>query len=275
MVKFLLCDTVIFFFLYCIGSLVLFLLKKQPEKEYTRVFSKVLIGMVLFVVIYSIAKTCVKTINIGFLILLPFFILFLKTSPFSNSTFLIDYFKISGRVLVTIFSFMLLLFLYKTWFLIDSNYNYPLVPNVDYVFYSRMSDYFNATGNESTFLDYIQPDQNHPLPYHYFEIWFNAGITDFTNELSVLCQELSCHILFNVLICIGFLSIAETYTKITWRENLCALLLLFFNGLLFYFYPEKLLHSEPSMFLFNALTLPKTAIVYLFLIASLLFMIHK
>lgn len=261
--------------LYVTGSLILFVLNRKPSKPYSALFTQIMVGIIFYVVLFSIIKTTGNTINLGFILMAIPMILSLNPQFISERRHPSNYFAISKEVILTSVVLLITIFTICYWSISEPGFTIPVIPDTDYVYYSRISDYLNRFGIESGIPDYIHPEQNNVVPYHYFELWFNAILINITGALSILLQQLSVHVILNLLLCTGFLAICENYTRVGLREKLFSILFLFFNGLVFYYYPEKLLHPNYAMFLTNVITTQKSAVVLLFLLAALLFFINQ
>ena len=167
--------------LYAIGSLVFYLLKIKIQNLYLNTFTKLVMGITIFVVVTSAFFTHGKTINIGFLILgLSFLAEYFRNKKETLSALestKIDFIQILKHVfeILLVVSTLFALKFYNIY----SNSGIPIIPGQDYVVYSNLSDYLMEVGKENTAVDYIYSNNTGVSPYHYFEIWSAAGLFEY------------------------------------------------------------------------------------------------
>jgi hypothetical protein len=258
-------------FFYVIGHSVLFVFNiKQASNAHINLFSKLAIGVILFVFLYSVIVTKGKTIYLEFIIigtgmlyLLKKENLFLNKKQDIKLFFQIDKKQGLRLLLETII-------VAAGWFLWQQLFcrNIPYaVPGQDVAYYSKVAEYLNMTGNENAFTTYNLFDSkyNATSPYHYFEIWLTAGLSRAFSTLSIIAYIKLMVPVFLTIISIGIIAIFKIFFKSNYF-NLLLPLLLFSQAI----YISQFL-TNIETFVLNPFNNPKLLPIYLFITAFFVF----
>lgn len=257
---------------YLLGALIFHLIKAKISNIYADTFAKLFTGIILFVLSSSLYYTKGITINIGFFIVAAFFLKEYyrnKNETNSNETEqknnIKEYFKLSAEIAII----SLAIFFIKFLSIYDAS-GIPLTPHNDYVYYARLSDFLVTTGKENTTVNYIFPNETGLSPYHYFEIWLNAGLYTICHLNVLLCFTLITYSTGIVIIWIGLCAVFSSFKEIGYLQKILCSVFLLLSGIYLNAYENIHVLRDTSVFCTNLFVFPKTFPVYLFLLASLL-----
>ncbi len=257
---------------YSIGGIVMNILKLSTDNPYLKLFTNLLTGMILSVMIYSIVITCFNTVMIGLLIPIGF-ILSIIIKQYRKRERLIETMRISPGIILLCLIILLLISGFNLYFLWDTNNHILVPPEDDKVFYARVADYLNYSRIESSYLDYF--NNNRPEPYHYFEIWLTALLGRFTGLNTLLIQQISINSILSLALSFGALTLVNHFKKVTFIDIIICLLFPFFIGIKFPFIPHQLFHRFDYYFFLNAAVYQKYFIINLLVLASSYFFMTK
>src|ERR1017187_1943748 len=257
---------------YILGGIVFNILKLSINLPFVKVFSFLLCGILVSVLIYSIYSTHFNSINIGLLIPLGFLLSFITIKDKKRER-LLKTLAVNSKIILLSITILFLASCYNFYFLWD-NVQHILVPlEADKVFYARVSDYLNNTGIESSYLDYF--NANTPRPYHYFELWLTALIIRIPGLNTLLVQQVTLNSIFFLVFYFGGLSLINILKRITIFDILLCLLLPFFYGINVSFFPHVLLHQDDFYFFENPVWRQKLYGISILLIASVILLLRK
>ena len=271
---------------YGLGALFIRTEKKAP---FYLAFHRVFIGLIGISALFAVVRSQGWTIQLLFL---PWLFYLIQTERKINSSTvplrqhnslkaLIPYFLLASTL---VFSWA---FLYRIQaapfpFFIPSGT--ALLPN-DVHIYSLRSYYLGQSAWENYFGVYNTFDSNfHGLnPYHYLELWLNAGINSLLGGLSVLNLSLVTGPLLQLLSFLGLLAIVEYFRPVKGIHILLALSFLFTAGLYLFYgrigfpalslpivsYPFKLVTYYPFLIGFILAALYRQAFKAILLIMAL------
>ena len=254
--------------IYLPGALLVAGAGFRPEEKYARLFSKMLTGLVFWVLVISCWRTGFQTVNLGLLIVIPVFYYQLMQAQEvrKHFSFGLQDFKPEGWLLLQVFGVGLVVMAFRYWWSFGI-YEYPIV-HIDHVFYAKVSGYLLRFGVESSRLEYIYPETVNVQPYHYFELWLNAGFLKLFGGSAVRLLVLVTYTVGLSLVWIGLCAIAAQYFKITIGIKVLCLLGLFLMGVNSPYFSIFINNSFPINA--SAFDYAKLFPVYLFLIAAML-----
>jgi hypothetical protein len=254
--------------IYLLGNLLVSGSGFRPEEKYARLFSKMLTGLVIWVLIISFSITHLNTVNLGFLIVVPAFYFQVRhaRSYGKIAAYILKDLKEEVLFLLQIFAAGVLVMAVRYWWSF-AIYDYPIV-HIDHVFYAKVSEYLLQFGVETSRLEYIFPETIRVQPYHFFELWLNAGFLKLFGGSSVSLLVLITYTLGLSLVWLGLCAIAEQYFKVTPGIKLLCLLGLFLMGVNYPYYSILLKNGFPINA--SVFDYAKLFPVYLFFIAALL-----
>lgn len=188
------------------------------------VFSKIVTGTIIIVTIYSLIKTNGYTINILNLILLIFYAFqVVKVTPNDKS------FVISKVVLIKLLVALLFISILFYSLYLMSVYNfkehYYTDTFCDWQFYAEISKYLNAGFENLNQFDNFVFNQE-LTPYHYFEIWIAALIS---NVFQISSQIAVSVITPTYLLCVVLIGFLTFVNHLNAGKILISFLVLFFS----------------------------------------------
>jgi hypothetical protein len=161
----------------------------------------------------------------------------------------------------------------------------PNIPNPDFSFYARISHYLVESGIESATPTLIYNDLKAPDPYHYFDIWFNGGVSFFSSGDNLQILFLVSYTVGIAMVWLGFCSLAESLGKLTFINVCLAFLATFFLPLQSFLSESInqvvnqifiLTHAPPHYLAYGLWNLTKIYPIYLVFIAAMLaFLKHE
>lgn len=226
-----------------IGHVFYSLFVPNIRLPYQQTFVKSIIGIILFILMISFYHTLGKTILILFLLILLFFIyekqLHLKKGGLrelvkipSKKEFL--FYLTSVFLPGTVFFIWEAIFTFKT-----GTFSYSISPS-DFQHYSEISSALSTSGQENIFgaKNLLMDDYLGNTPYHYFELWFNNGVSNIFNTINIVTLMSVTYPIFYWVAYIGICSIWESYNNVSVSQKILSILFLGLGGIFFMFYKQ-------------------------------------
>jgi hypothetical protein len=253
-----------FFFAILMLALVLLIGKlslsfiQLPRKKFLRIFIELSAGITLLIIVYSLIRSGFNTINLLFLIVVPYYI---YTKRKGKAIQYVSFsFNIREYFIELIWVFILFIPVYFFKIIpIAQNWNgsFP-IGDLDYFYYSKLSDSLRLYGieNKPVELKLLHPDIfNGCVPYHYCELWLNAFIVWLFKLNSAKTMILLTYPALLLLVNIGFISFIEKRLKVDVLVIILGFLLLFFEGIYLPFYSHFNYLNDQSSWRVMSLTL--------------------
>lgn len=245
---------------------------------------QVMLGLVSTVLFYSILKSGGKTFNLAIIPIMIIGYLESKRIAEPNSLKAFGWKDNLPGVMPVVLS-LLSLSSYVVFKYMENHIGGPLpwVPTLgaDYVQHSLISDALSMVGIENKFAPEVVMDTKFQglFPYHYFDLWLNALITELSGKNGFVSLQLVTYPLVTVTGYLGILSIWETQRKVNVWIALFSMFLVCFGALHFDMYNAiKYLskeHYRLNHFGENALTMPKVLQYLPFATAFVVLLIKK
>lgn len=258
--------------LYCIGRafISLFLKEVLQLPKYFQIFTILILGTVISITGFSIWKTNGVTINLVYIVIL--FFLIRNKEEIKSIITEGEFEPIKRKDLIILFIGSLIIFIYNFFNL----NNDQLI--TDYISYSRISYFINYTGEENEYYisNLLDTDFKGSTPYHFFELWLNAIVTSIFGGQSINNYLLITGSILVNIIFIGYIALWERFQKISYALPLIIFLFLFYGGTLSPFLDKMPLLKDYQYIGFSVLlyNISKFAIVYIFILATLLFTLY-
>ncbi|MCC6584775.1 MAG: hypothetical protein IT271_13810 [Chitinophagales bacterium] len=249
---------------FTIGTLAYKLLNIQSQTSYKTTFYRIVIGLLMFTMSVAVFRTSGKSVLIFLVIPLYTFFSYLynegKEEKANNTHEHTNY----KEIILSILFFCAFITGYFTYTYIRPDKLFSTLPNTDYNFYAKVSTYIWNQRTENAYINYIYRDGG-LMPYHYFELWLNVGLSKVfgTNQLYQLM--LSTYAICICIVWLGIMTIFNYIGRINWYTYIFAGLSLFVSGLYFSFYKDINFLSQTDLFANHMFSMPKLATVYLFL----------
>ncbi|MBC7411923.1 MAG: hypothetical protein H7331_05650 [Bacteroidia bacterium] len=244
-----------------LGSFLLnYVVKLKSTNTYYDIFIKMCIGVATFTIVVSCFATKGKTVLV---LLLPYSFLgyFLYKQQESNLVQEVAFSttsKNSKYVFTWVFATLIFSLRYSM---------YSINNTADYYYYARLSYKILATGCENTLIHVT----NGVAPYHYFELWLNAGISSVLGNNYYLNLMVVTFSLLTLLVWLGLCAIVEILLPHkAIKAILFSFLGLFITGVFIKYYTYFPYLDTLPVFDFNIWAQPKTLIIYVVLIASII-----
>ena len=266
----------LFISFFLIGYTCLYILDAGIEKFFSTIFSSAFLGILLFVITFSLIKTGGNTVNIGLLILLLILIYEHKKSKRNSKQSYLLSIWIKGNMIAFISVFVVLAFCYL---FTHVNAGSPeeiskasTMLHRDFFWLANNSHYLSKSGNENIFNvnNILSESFKKNTPYHYFELWLNSGVSELVNILPIVSDRNIVLPLLLSIVIIGFASIAEHFLISPIQRILFAIISVFFLGLFFFDFLTFI-----TKFKINALDNPKYTVQYIWIIACLLLFLNN
>lgn len=253
--------------LYFIGYVVFHLLKIHLTEFYTDLFAKLLLGGTLFVVSTAVYFTKGVTVTVFFIPVLGTFAwLYSSKNKNQDAEVTIEKMHIFNPIIFLVGT--VLVYCWRFGSIYNPAEVVPLAPHGDIIFYANCTDFLVRFGNENSSLDYLYPLG--ASPYHYYELWFGAGISRIFSLNTILSLVLVIFSIGNLMIWIGLCSVLSHFKKINLLDTIFCFLLLFLTGLAIHLYTNISFMQYIQVFARNSLNYSKLFALYVFSIASLL-----
>ena len=261
---------------YCLGTIVMWLLRQKPlQDSYADAFVRLLLGFVSMSTIFAIIKTNGNTISWGFLIVGG---IYLSQKKLNGGLFprrtLREFFLLSRKdiyVLGVSAVVGLLSVVGNGIFYYDLPFNNE--PHFDYTYYAAVADEMTLRGVESNNImrDVLWQQTISPTPYHYVELWIVSLISLLSGLNSTETIFIVVYSLLAVMYVLGLLAIAMLYGK-NFFFYLLALISIVYVPVAYFDYTIgfNLLHLLKLDVIFTTLINTKTLVVALFFTFSML-----
>ncbi len=259
------------FLLYIAGNFFLKFFRIYIKETFTALFTKTVLGSVLFVVASAVFFTKGVTVM---LFLLPVLLLFTLKYANTNHDGQTNT-SFSNSQIVTIIAGVILIFCWRFGHIYNPDMDMPLLPHWDWVFYANCVDFLISFGKENSSLDYVYGNEMGTSPYHYFHLWFCAGLSRLFNTNTLLTLVLNVYAIGTILTWFGFCALYGFYKPLKTKNIILCFLMVFISGLAFDYYTRVQFMKYIYVFAFNTLSMPKTFPVYIFSIAGMLFFLRK
>ncbi len=253
---------------------------------YYQVFFSCWVGLVIFVSIFAIWKTALQTVHIFYLLLGGFVLWELRLSAGEARELSPPHIPDRAGSRQHWFFFLLASLLVYTWGWLEIyqlNTSFPFkVINPDNIFYAHISYYLQANGQENEFyiLNELNGIYQGNKPYHYLELWLNAGLSElFWGNYAVNLVLLTLPVAYFMAL-VGLRAIAEFYQAPNYLLTSLAVLLCFFLGgicLDVYATIQKVIPLEPLVYAMSYFigASAKIAFYQLFFVAFLLCIFYR
>ncbi len=261
---------------FIIGFLVLKFILKQPINDFfSQLFVSILIGCISITTLYAVISTNGRTILLGFVPLAIYFFCVHK----KHKRISVEHVVEDKNIIIQVFYISLVILpIILVMFLQGLPTDYSIYPDYffDSVFYSKLSEYIPLTGNENTFREasLISQDFAGATPYHYFELWLNALISNIFGLKHLICYETSIKAFLLILLVIGFLACIAHFVKINIFHIIICISFLGIAGTYFSAFDRlsfiKEYNEMQSFTMFSTLFLHKIILITIFLTALLL-----
>lgn len=257
------------------GRLLFKLLKHRLAVEgvYTSIFLSALLGFASLTCLYAIAKSGGNTVC--WILVLAMALIFRQKNTVSSPK--PDKNKVKPHhYLMPLTAIALAVFAYNAGLVYaGSDFSYSVL-NYDNALYARLSQQLNTSGLEN----HIENLTGSPgyttsaIPYHYFDLWFNALACKLSglNALRCLYLVTYSHLLF-VAVC-GLLAVTEQVVAVTPLHGRCAVFLVFTG-------PFWIIQQSSVFLNTSTVEIPfapygeKFAIYYPFALLSVLFYLNR
>lgn len=218
-------------FIYLIGKVILSFFELNITKELS-FFSNYIVGIIICILLYSVAKTGFRTINIG---LLPVIVSVIYLYRKRIKTFHFEFANIKYELFISVLIF-LPIFIFQSCFYFDFFHNSLKTLHTDHYLYADLANSLKLFGVESKFTDLNYYNNASSLvPYHYAELWLTASYSEifgissigsyfliviplcasiFAVGLYSLLSKIKLHFLFKYFLIIGGLFISGVYISI-------------------------------------------------------------
>ncbi|MEO5570070.1 MAG: hypothetical protein ABIT08_03415 [Bacteroidia bacterium] len=260
------------FALYLAGHIIFRIAKlKSPSEIHFNFFLKLVAGIIVFFVIYSIMITRFTTVNLSFIIIAAVSWYLLKKENLFDEKRKLFRLNFNSSILLLVFEILVT----GTWWYIWTDHYYWSIPynlpHKDIIYYSSIAEFFNKTHQENWFtsINLFDPNLQGTSPYHYFEIWITAGYAKVFNVLPLIAYIKLAMPLLLTASSIGIMALFKIYFKHNYF-NLLLPALVFLHGM---YFSDFL--TEIDAFVYNPVSYPKYITVYLMLIVALLFFIKN
>lgn len=197
----------------------------KTKENVSALFYKTTIGFILQILIYSIFKTNLLTINS--LILILFIYIFFRSFKKNN---LFDFKIFKSRTCIYAIIPVSIIFFWKYYCLFNENKAFPIVINSDSIYHSNLSIFLQKFGVENLNTNHFDlPDGTYP--YHYFEAWTTAYFSEILNLNHWITEELIVYPIFSSLTVLGLYSILEKFKFLNILTSVGSIFVLNFSGI--------------------------------------------
>ena len=256
---------------YATGWLVEKLTGSCSSGFYTSLFNRLLGGLAILVALVSLVLTKGHSVNLFILVVFSGMIAlrFTKVRPADQQR---NAGGISSRIKDWLpFSIVLLLLFSLKFYGIYNPSGTWFLPNPDTLFHANVSNFIWDSGTESISLDYFKILPLHPEPYHYFDLWFNAGAFHLFGLPALSCYILLTIPLLAATVWVGFMALAGHFRQTGLHLHLLSFSFLFFSGTYLPLYEQIPLLTHANVFAVDLFNYNKLLVVMLFSQAGMLF----
>ena len=256
--------------LYLIGSLVSFLLlnTRFNPNPYELILRNTFLGYILIIVLQSVISTEFKTVNLILILLMVFSVIEIKKYKVKSIVKTND---LNFNNLLILIVISAALFIYS-WFLIYNPDAFIKFQGTDdYILYGKISRFIALTGNENGFnvLNTMDKFYNGPEPYHYFDLWGAACVSNLFKINNFISLKLIIYPTFYFLYALGILALIN---RSSYKIVFLLFALLMIGGLSFDFQSNISFLDNLKNISFNLLNpgFSKLSYFYVFMISSYL-----
>jgi len=259
---------------YLLGHVLFLFLNINIKNNYVSLFSKMLVSVSMFSICTAILLTNGRTIMTGILLLsiLLLFVYYKNRQLAENIPQLKDT-NISIKDILLLFAGATFLFLFRVYQLYNFDGSIPLTPHADIVYYANLIDFLLRFGYENSSIDTIYPQG--VSPYHYYDIWFGAGLVYLLKLNSALVLELIVYTTGPFLIWLGVISTFSHFKTIKYIDILFSFFGVIAIGIYFNCYTHIAFMNNIGVYATNSLNYNKLFPIYLFSLAFLNFYFSK
>jgi|GEM_PF-5540489 len=260
--------------IYFAGHSLSVLFRFHHGLPWTALFIRMITGLVFTVMLISLLYTRFETVNLIFLIIgIPLLLDHLRSVKKRMGTGFLN-FHLHATVLLSLLACSLVLFCCRFYLIYDPS-GIPVVPNNDTLFHANLSNYLRLTGNENVSLDFPGLSSHPHDPYHYFDIWLNAGLTAISGLNALPLYILVTVTTGLVITFTGLMAIAEKLSKASVATGLLCFFFLFFTGLILPYTGSLALFENANVFTVSPFVYNKLIVVFIFLEAAVLLFLNE
>ena len=256
--------------LFLIGSLIsfLFLNTRFNPNPYELILRNTFLGYILIIVLQSVISTEFKTVNLILILLMVFSVIEIKKYKVKSIVKTND---LNFNNLLILIVISAALFIYS-WFLIYNPDAFIKFQGTDdYILYGKISRFIALTGNENGFnvLNTMDKFYNGPEPYHYFDLWGAACVSNLFKINNFISLKLIIYPTFYFLYALGILALIN---RSSYKIVFLLFALLMIGGLSFDFQSNISFLDNLKNISFNLLNpgFSKLSYFYVFIISSYL-----
>lgn len=259
---------------FLFGHVMFLILNIEFKNNYVALFSKVFLSVSVFSICSAILFTNGRTIMTG-LLLLSLLLLFVyyKNRYHIKNHIKTNYNGVLFKNVIILFVGATLLFLFRVYQIYNLDGSIPLTPHGDIIYYANLIDFLLRFGYENSSIDTIYPQG--VSPYHYYDIWFGAGIVYLLNLNTALVLELIVYTIGPFLIWLGVISAYSHLKSIKYIDILFSFFGVIAIGIYFNCYTHIAFMNNIGVYATNSLNYNKLFPIYLFALAFLNFYFCK
>ena len=258
---------------FTIGTLAYKLLNIQSQTSYKTTFYRIVIGLLIFTISVAIFRTSGKSVLIFLAIPLLIFFSYLKKQEKTDTTS-VDEHTSTKEIIISSLLFCAIFTALFTFIYLKPDNLFSTLPHQDYIFYARLSTYIWTQGCENIYINYLNTDSG-LMPYHYFELWLNIGLSKIFGTNPLFQLMLSTYAIILYITWLGIMSIFNYLGRINSYTYVFAGLSFFVSGLFFVFFKEIAFTANTDLFAEYIFSIQKLSVIYLFLCIILFGIIRK
>jgi hypothetical protein len=259
-----------------VGSLIFHFARIKIKDTYTNLFAKYVLASTLLVLCTALYYTKGATIHLLFLPILGAFVYWYWHKPADETKLEISVNTKNGACLyLTLFAGALALFVLRFGQLYNPASDIPLLPHSDTVFYANCIDFLVFFGKENSSVDYVYGANSGTSPYHYYELWYGAGVSRLFGQNTALSLVLIVFTTSLFVIWLGLCAVLEYYKKLNFTDVLFCFGAVFLCGLAFSVFTEVPFMRNIYVFSRNAWSYPKLFPIYFYTLSALLFFMRN
>ncbi len=262
---------------YLLGHL--FLSSVKRDKEYSNIswiFFKLLSGFVLSTVGFACVKSNFLTVYLIIFLLICIGFLYLKSQNqinFSRKIWIDNLKKIEYKELSFVFLLSLIVFFLQYNKLFDLSGNMLRI-HYDTAFYAQVGQFISQSGKETLMLDTLNQENNPPVFYHYFGIWFGVLFANLFNLNILNALVLVSHSLMITLVITGSAVLLQQRFGFSLKKSFLFALPILFLGHFWTAFGAEKTFITPG-FVLSALRIQKLGTVYISLLFFLILLNKK
>lgn len=256
--------------IYLSGKIILSCFDIYITKE-LKLFSSYIVGILLWILIYSVVKSSFLTINLGLFPVIVYFVFFYRNRI---KSFNFELSSVKNELLLSALIF-LPVFIFQAYFYFDFLNDSFKTLHTDHYLYADFSNSLKLFGIESKFTDLIYYNNvEYLVPYHYAELWLTASFSEIFRISSISSYFLIVIPLCASIYAVGVYSLLSKLNHNFVFKYLLIISGLFISGVYFSIYDnfEITKYSYQADNGILSLFSQKLCVVYVFLLfASVLF----